>query len=93
MEALSPGASLPLRGSTVVGLRRFSDFRLEEVPLAFLLGISSMIRLCWVTRVDVRVAAQRERALSSESCLVALSRARGEGLSGRDSQSGVRIER
>ncbi len=36
-----------------------------------------------------RVAAHRESALSNmESCLVALSRARGEGLFGRDIQSG-----
>ncbi len=34
------------------------------------------------------MAAHRESALSMESCLVALSRAMGEGLSRRDIQSG-----
>ncbi len=52
-----------------------------------------MIRSRWVSRVDARVAAQLERALSIESCLVALSKAKGEGLSWRDPQSGLKIER
>ena len=48
---------------------------------------------CWVSREDARVVAHFERALAMESYFVALSRASGEGLLGRDSQSGFKIER
>ena len=93
IEALSPGASLPLRGSIVVFLLRLEELCLWDAPFFFLEGIFSRILLCWVSRSDARVAAQCERELSMESCLVALSSARGEGRSRRDSQSGLKIVR
>ena len=93
MEALSPRASLPLRGSIVVGLRRLSELRRWEAPFFFFAGMFSVIFPCWCSRVDPRVAAHYERALSMESCLVALSRAKGEGLYGRDPQSGFKMVR
>ena len=51
------------------------------------------MRLSWASRVDARVLAHFERALSMESCFVALSKASGEGLSSRYSESGFKIER
>ena len=93
IEALSPGASLPLRGSIVVVLLLLEELCLWDAPFFFLEGIFSRILLCWVSRSDARVAAQCERELSMESCLVALSSARGEGRSRRDSQSRLKIVR
>ena len=70
-----------------------SESRRWEAPFFFLVGIFNRILPRWVSRVDARVAVQFEKAFSIESCLVALSRAKGEGLSWRDPQSRFRIGR
>ncbi len=93
IEALSPEALLPLRGSIVVGLLLLEELCLLDAPFSIIEGIFSRILLCWVSRSDARVAAQCERELSMESCLVALSSAKGEVRARRESQSGLKIAR
>ena len=44
------------------------------------------MRVRFVLLAAAKVAARFERELSMESCLVALSTARGDGLSGREPQ-------
>ncbi len=91
MEALSHGASLPLRGSIVVGRLRLLDVRRCEVPFFAFVGKFIMMRACWVSLEVARVAAHCESVLSTESCLIAMSTARGEGPARRESQSGFKI--
>ena len=53
----------------------------------------NMMRGCCESLVATRMASRCESALFMEICLVALSTASGEGLSGRESQSGLSMVR
>ena len=72
----------------MVGRRRLSDLRRCEVPVVSFEWKFNQMWACRVSLEVARVAAHRESALSTESSLVDLSRARGEGQYGRDIQSG-----
>ncbi len=86
-DALSPGASLPRRGSIVVG-RTLSAHACPRGVIAFpLTGRFKSMRVRCVMLAAARAAALFEREFSMESCLVAVSTARGDGLYGRDHQS------
>jgi hypothetical protein len=93
MPAFSPLASLPRRGSLVVRALSFrSDFRLSafirredgkcSVSLGICSAFSSVVSLGW-----------RVSEVSTESCRVALSSIRGDGVSGIVVQSSLRISR
>ncbi len=87
MGALSLGASLPRRGSMVVG-RNLLAPACPRWVLPFPLGRkfkNKWVRCALLT--DARASVRFERELSMENCLVALSTARGEGRSGREPQS------
>ncbi len=82
MDALSPGASLPRRGSMVIDcilLAPVCPRGVLDFPLA---GMFKNMRVRCVMLPTARTAARFERELSMESCLVTLYIARGDGLSG-----------
>jgi hypothetical protein len=62
-------------------------------PVFAFVGKSSMMQARRVSLAAARVASHCESDLSMESCFVALSTARGEGLSGRETQSWFSIVR
>ena len=84
MVALSPGASLPRRGSTVVTISRLGVARWRGAPDLLFVGKLSTMRVRRVELAPVEVLELWERSRSMESWMVALSTARGECLSGRE---------
>ena len=85
--ALSPLASLPRRGSMVVGRILLAHAYPRGVHVFPLVGKFKSMRVRCVRLTAARAAARFERDLSMESRLDALSTARGDGLSGREPQS------
>ena len=57
-------------------------------PIFIFVGKFIMMHARFVSLAAARVASRCESDLSMESCLVALSTIRREGMSGRESQSG-----
>ena len=88
MDALSPGALLPRRGSMVVGRILLAHACPRGVRDFSLSGKFNIMRVRCVLLAAARAVVYFERELSMESCLVALSTARGDGLSGNEPQSG-----
>jgi len=93
MVALSPGASLPRRGSTAVACRRLWVAHRRGTPCLPFVGRFSTMRSRNPALASARVTARCESALSMESCLVTLSTASGDIMFGREPQSGSKIIR
>jgi hypothetical protein len=89
MAALSPGASLPRRGSTVVTLLRLWAAHRRGAHALLFVGKFDTIQVCRVALASAWLIVYCESALAMESWPVALSTARGEGLFGREPQSGL----
>ena len=87
IDALSPGASLPRRGSMVVGRILLAPACPRGVLPFPLARKFKNKRVRCVLLTAARAEARFERELSMESCLVALSTTRGGGFSGREPQS------
>ena len=84
MDALSPGVSLPRRGSMVVDRILLAPACPRGVLVFPLAGKFNSMQVRCVMLTAARAAARFERELSMESCLVAMSTARGDGLPGRE---------
>jgi hypothetical protein len=87
MDALSLGASLSRRCSMVVGRILLPPAAPRGVLVFPLAGKFNSMRVRCVLLTAARAAASFEREYSMESCLVAMSSARGDGLPGREPQS------
>jgi hypothetical protein len=93
MLALSPGTSLPRRGSAVVTILRLRFARKCVAHNLPFVGKFSTMRVRRVALASAWLMICYERVLAMESWLDALSTARGEGLSGREPQSGSSMVR
>ena len=84
MDALSPGGSVPRRGSMVVDRPRLEPACRRGGRAFPLAGKCKRMRVRLALLAVAWAAARCESDLSMESCLVSLSTSRGEGLSGRE---------
>ncbi len=77
----------------VVVRRRLAAARRHHALVFSFVGKFSMMQARCESLAAARVASRCESDLSMESCLVALSTTREEGLVGRESQSGLSMFR
>ncbi len=77
----------------VVARLRLQVVRRRGAPDFHFVGKFSTTQARCEPLTAARVASLCQRDLSMESCLVALSTARGEGLSGSEPQSGFMMDR
>ncbi len=80
-------------GSMGVTRLRLDVARRRGAPDFPFVGKFSTTQARCVPQAAARMASLYESNLSMENCLVALSTTRGEGLSGRDPQSGFGMDR